>query len=93
MDRDKLREALAVHDSWRRTIEKRYPNAFDLDSLSVQVILAAAARAWLDLHTECEECAGEGWQQVAGFTDKRATCPACGSRGYTLNIGKESDDG
>jgi hypothetical protein len=49
----------------------------------------AAARAWLDLHTECEKCGGSGEVRLAPgllsggwITDP---CPACDGRGYTLN--------
>jgi hypothetical protein len=55
--------------------------------------IIAAAQNWADLHTECEKCSGKGqeafydasWGVDLAQLDVR-TCPACGGRGYTLDL-------
>jgi DnaJ-class molecular chaperone len=62
----------------------------DLEDLEALRVLADASRAWLDLHTECDDCGGDGLHDdveytASTFDDVVVPCPGCGGRGYTLN--------
>lgn len=50
-------------------------------------LFTVALDTWEDLlgrtqYGDCVNCNGEGWQQVAGFADKRATCLVCNGTGF-----------
>jgi hypothetical protein len=48
LNREQVREALAVFNSWAKTIAKDHPNAHEIEPAPTYALLAAAAQAWVD---------------------------------------------